>query len=34
MIELSNISFSIGEKIPLRSHLMDSTVSIILKDYF
>ena len=33
-IELSNISFSINEKISLRSHWIDSAVSIIVKDYF
>ena len=33
-IELSNISFSISEKIPLRSHWIDSVVSINVKDYF
>ena len=33
-VKLSNISFSISEKIPLRSHWIDSAVSIIVKDYF
>ena len=33
MIELSNISFSISKKIPLRSHWIDSAALIIVKDY-
>ena len=33
-IELSNISFSINEKISLSSYCIDSAVSIVLKDYF
>jgi len=27
-------SFQLAKKIPLRSHWMDSAVSIIVKDYF
>ena len=33
-IELSNISFSINEKISLRSYLVDPAASIVIKDYF
>ncbi len=33
-IELSNKSFSISEKITLRSHWIDSEVSIDVKEYF
>ena len=33
-IELSNISFSINEKISLSSYCIDSAVSIIGKNYF
>ena len=33
-IELSNISFSINEKISLSSYCIDSAISIIGKDYF
>jgi len=33
-LKLSNMSFSISEKIPLRSHWIDSAFSMAVKDYF